>query len=435
MIPAGRPDVLDAALEILAKYGRNTSIRGRFVAMYLGLRLMGPSLPKLGSNNYTTAIDLQQFLDDMWTKTHQQPPLVVLTAPFGGSTSPTAPYSTRTGERAPDNTYATNTWRNNFNIQKGVGCPADADVIERLLKSPTVRLSCPHMQVDPEGRYLCGIAGTSYRGEEHSIWLRMSTEGYQAVDLDLPATYSKYLPAAPKRIPIFPLIGALYSMAPQGVYPARTRVGIPDFAADFHFALSQVEMLFDCDPDSVDNMAILGVAESAPPLNGPEPFAVFQDSPVGEGSAIVRERPIREEMAPGALPELAFAGELNTGVGAELAVASDLKRQQWDVGYRGNQRGLGYDLEATRQDEKLHVEVKSSIGFTVPELTEGEWAAAQRYGDRYVLAVVDFYGSDQQAIWYVRDPANSAVPVEVITRSFRFQRIDVLGLGTEAEFL
>ena len=107
----------------------------------------------------------------------------------------------------------------------------------------------------------------------------------------------------------------------------------------------------------------------------------------------------------------------------------------WTVVYRGNQRGFGYDLEATREAAVTRIEVKSSYGFTTPELTQAEWEAAQLYGDEYILAVVDFYGGDQQVCWYLRNPAACVVPVEVAQVAFRLPRADVRQLSTEAEFL
>ena len=50
------------------------------------------------------------------------------------------------------------------------------------------------------------------------------------------------------------------------------------------------------------------------------------------------------------------------------------------------------------------MEVKSSVAFTTPELSESEWKAAEEHGDDFVLAVVDFLGSPQQALWYAAYP-------------------------------
>lgn len=393
--------------------------------MFLGLRRMGDALAPLGSPQATAAGELEAFLDHLFTKTHRPEPFVVLTAPFGQSTSPTAPYSGRSGSVAPGHAYPTNTWRNNFAIQKGIGCPAEADVIRRLLDSPVRRLACPHMALDPEGRNVCQLASTAYRGEEHSIWLRMTTDGYQAVDLDHPSVYTDYLQPAGERIPLFPLLATLYGLAPVDAYPVRSVVGIPDFASDFGFSLDQVDQLFDCDPESDDNAAFLARLgdRRIPPV---APVEAGPPSPASADAAIQPAEP---------LPSVASIGQLNTGVGATLAVAEELASQGWDVLYRANQPRIGYDLEAIRADQRLRVEVKSSIGFATPELTESEWGAAQRYGDEFILAVVDFFGSDQQSIWYVRDPAGSAIPTALPTTTYRLARVDIQTLSTEAEFL
>lgn len=417
MIPSANSEVLEAALSELASFGSRTSVRGRFVALYLGFRRMGADLAALDSDDATPASIIETFLDRLFTKIHRAEPFTVLTAPFGQSVSPSAPYSARTGVIAPGRRYATNTWRNNFAIQKGVGCPAEPAVIRGLLEHPLRRLSCPYMAIDEEGRHLCGLAGTAYRGDEHSVWLRMTVDGFQAVDLSLPAVRDEYLRPGGEGIPIFPLIAALYCFAPADVYPVRSRVGIPDFASDFGFSLAEVRDLFDCDPDQEHNAVVLSIAEGT----------ILPRYPTPSG-------PLREVDA-GPLPIPAEPGLINSGIGAELAVAEVLTAAGWTVLYTGNQRGRGYDLLAQRADHQLKVEVKSSVGFTAPELTDAEWQAAQEHGQDYVLAVVDFFGSAQQEIWFLRDPAANATPVQVARVAYRFIRSDIQALGTSAEFL
>lgn len=422
MIPADRPDVLDGSLEILEAVATRVSVRGRFVSLYLGLRRMraetNSPLAELGSSHVTAASEIEQYLDRLYSKIHRQEPFVVLTAPFGGSTSPEAPYSARSGTRAPGREYPTNTWRNNFGIQKGVGCPAEPDVIATLLDDAQHRLACPHMALDPEGRHLCSVRDTTYRGEEHAIWLRLSNGGYQVVDLDHPAVFREYLRPDDHPLPIFPLIGMLYCMAAPGVFPDREHVGIPEFAADFGFTHDQVEALFDCDPESAANAALaLRVEDSR--------------ATVVQSFAVPTDAEVPTDQLPDEPPDAA----LNTGVGAEIVIAKDLQSCGWKVRYRANQAGLGYDLEATRDEQTLRVEVKSSVAFTQLELRESEWKAAQTHQDTYVLAVVDFYGSPQQSIWYVRNPAANALPVERATLTYRFVRADVQPLATEVDFL
>jgi hypothetical protein len=427
LIPTDRIDAIDAGIAVLEDFARRTGAKGRFIALYLGLRRMGDSLARMGSDAATSSLEIEEFMDQLLTKQHREEPFVVLSAPFGGSTSATAPYSPRTGVTAPGKGYPTNTWRNNFGIQKGVGCPAEPDTIERLLASPERRLACPHMVEDADGQHSCSIESTSYRGEEHSIWLRRTADGLQKANLDDPATYGSYLEPSGERVPIFPLISVLYCDAPAGTFPARAVVGIPDFAEDFDFTVQQVEQLFDCDPQGAANATLLRTVQRTVVVSRPD--AVAQESS--------SEAPDEASRLPvvGPLPDLRDPILLNSGLGAELAVAADLTQHGWQVGYRGNQSGVGYDLEAQQASSLLCVEVKSSIGFTAPELTESEWAAAQEHGDHYVLAVVDFYGSPKQQIWYVRDPAGTVTPAERTTTVYRLPRSPLQELGTEAEFL
>ena len=283
------------------------------------------------------------------------------------------------------------------------------------------------MRQDPDGQYVCSVEDATYRGEEHSIWLRRTGDGYQVVDLDLPNVYEPYLRPGGNRIPIFALIAVLYSFAPPTIYPVRQTVGIPDFADDFHFTLEHIEAIFDVDPESDANALVLQAAQvQAEPTPTPDPTSDDDST----------QRPRRRlHEASGELPPEADPIEMNTGLGAERLVAAELVHHGWRIQYRGNQRGLGYDLEAARTDQTLYVEVKSSVSFTDPELSESEWSAAQEHGEQYVLGVVDFYGSDQQRTWYVRDPAGTASVTERSVSLFRLQRASIEPLATEAEFL
>lgn len=422
MIPVDRPDVLDGSLQILKEFAVGRAVRGRFISLYLGLRRMradaNKKLAELRSTEVTPASEIEQYLDLLYTKSHRPQPFVVLTAPFGGSTSPEAPYSAPSGTTAPGRTHPTNTWRNNFGIQKGVGCPAEPDIIVNLLDDPQGRLACPNMALDPEGRHLCRLRDTAYRGEEHAIWLRNLDGGYQVVDLNHHAVYRDYLQLDDSSLPIFPLIGMLYCMAIPGVFPSRAKVGIPEFASDFGFTHEQVDSLFDCDVDSPFNSSIAMRVE---------------DSRIPVDPSLAK--PPINYISEDQLPDDPQDATLNTGVGAELVIARDLESCGWRVQYRANQPGLGYDLEATREDQTLRVEVKSSVAFADLQLQESEWRAAQQYGSLYVLAVVDFYGTAERHIWYVRDPAGNALPVERNTVTYRFVRAEIEPLKTDVEFL
>jgi hypothetical protein len=242
----------------------------------------------------------------------------------------------------------------------------------------------------------------------------MTTSGYQVVDLDDDATFRHYLNPRGRRIPVFPLIGVLYSFSQPSVYPSRPTIGIPEFAADFHFSIDQVERLFEADPEHPDNRVILALVGGH--LAVPEPVQPGEPAP----------QPLPVEPEPSAL---------NTGVGAELLVAKDVQQHGWAVEYVANLRSLGYDLRARQSEQTLRVEVKSSVGACTPEFTEDEWRAAQEYGDDFILAVVDFYGSPGQRIYYVRNPAANLVPAERYTIMYRFSRQETSALAVDADFL
>lgn len=250
--------------------------------------------------------------------------------------------------------------------------------------------------------------------------MRIVNGGYQVVDLDEASIYRSYLIPSGLRIPIFPLIAVLYSFAPADAYPQRDVVGIPDFARDFDLTLDTIEQIFDCDPDSESNSRLL-----ASTIRSKWEATVMPSSNVGR----INDQPTAQ------LPIDIASGVLNTGTAAEIAVARQLINDAWEVDYFGNQRGLGYDLRATREEVTLVIEVKSSIGSCTPDLTEAEWRAAQHFGDRFVLAVVDFVGSAAERIVYVRNPAATAPTVTVQQTSYRVPRRSVDELSVTAEFL
>lgn len=425
MIPVDRKDVYEAGLEGLRRFGETTKARGRFILLYLGLRRMRPSLGSLAPGQIgTSATEIQELLDQVFLKTFRPEPFVVLTAPFGQSNSPTAPYSTRTGEYAPKHKSPTNTWRNNLNIQKGICCPAEPDVIQALLDDPRLRDACPHMDKHPDGTRVCLLRGTKYRGEAHSIWLRMVTDGYQVVDLNHLAVYRDYLSPAGKRIPVFPLIAVLYPFAPPGIYPDRKVVGIPEFASDFGFDVSTVVGFFECDPESPANAAVLAAKDQ-----------VTWTAVVAPATPQVTPSATGQQPVPSALPVVAPEGQLNTGVGAEIAVGTELQQYGWTVEYFGNQKKIGYDLRATGGGDTKYVEVKSSVGLCTPELTEDEWKAAEEQGAAYVVAFVDFFGSESQSINYVPNPVATANAIQLQKISYRLPRDGLAAVAVGASSL
>ncbi|MBW8762483.1 MAG: DUF3883 domain-containing protein [Microbacterium sp.] len=404
MIPVHSEAAFEAGLAELRAFNQQHAVRGRFVALYLGLRLMGDRMAPLGSVERTTASEIQAFLDLMWTKTHRAPPLNVLTAPFGRG-GPNSGYSTVTGMFAPGNSTATNTWRNNLGIQKGVGCVASPELIAELTSHEDPRAACPHFVHDGHG-HVCALShpAARYRGEKQAIWLARSDAGFQVVNLDEPSAFEPYLRPGGARIPVYALLAALYCFAPLAVYPVRREVTVAEFESDFGFPPGFVDTTFDCDPNSPANARTINAAD------------------VSDSSSVVDVQP-RESAGVGApLPMLPEQVILNSGIQAEITVGLLFEAAGWTVFYTAGQQGLGYDLRVESGHTILHIEVKSSVGFVRPVLTASEWKAANTLGESFILAVVDFVGSDRQTIHFVHHPARSMSALERTTVSYVLPR-------------
>jgi hypothetical protein len=230
------------------------------------------------------------------------------------------------------------------------------------------------------------------------------------VDLDEESAYSSYLRPTGTRIPLYPLLAVIYGFAPSDVYPVRDSVSIIEFAADFGFDPSEVSVLFETDPAEPSNARLLemsGIVASVLPSQAPE--AETFDWLAGGGT----------------IPTVGDAVFLNDGLVAEVAIAADLTARGWTVVYTGNQSLLGYDLRAQRGRETIVIEVKSSVGYVTPKLTSSEWAAANAFGDTFILALVDFVGTERQAIRYVSGAASRVEPAVISTLSYRLSRAEL----------
>lgn len=417
MIPVADKDVFNAGIAELGAFGAETNARGRFIALYLGLRRMRGDIAPLGSSAYTRTRLIEQEMDRMWMKTHVRPPRNVLTAPFGGSGT-NGGYSAATGITAPGRKGPTNTWRNNLNSQKGVGCVADASLISELILHNDPRAACPYFALDGDQHY-CQISKAHYRGEQHSIWLRRGEDGFQLADLDEPSLFEPYLRPSGQRIPVYALMAVLYGFAPAGVYPLRSQVSVEEFAADFGF--EDPASVFDCDRTSPRNVAVLGALGALGTSKHPNaPRGALANDTAGPPT-------LNED-----LPDLHDAILLNSGISGELAVARRLASAGWQVFYTGNQPLLGYDLRAESGTSALHVEVKSSTGYVQPVLTESEWSAALRLGSSYVLALVDFVGTEAPTVRFVTNPASSIIPTQRDTTTYRIPATAFGVLATDA---
>lgn len=368
---------------------------------------------------------LQALLDDLYAKASRSPNHCVLSL-FEAN------YLARTGLVGPGNRVAQNTWRNNFNLQKGIGCyapPSD-------LSSPTFldqeRVQCRYLQTTVAGSLngaqcvLC-TSGAGYRGESHRKWLRIDPggSGYAVTDLQNTANFSPYIAPSGSRIPVLPLIVALYHDADPGLsLGTRTNVQLSDFMTDFNFSQSEFASYFD---DSTQHPLNARLTSSA---GWPEGASLGSQLPPQPPIVTARaRRPSTRQPRTSVVPATpvltgtpAPPPSTNTGWEAEQFAAGALTADGWTV-YIVTRQQLGYDIFAQKASKKRYVEVKSSLGLCSPSLTAREWQQAIYHSDSYVLAVVEnFNPTGQNVVYWIPDPANRCVATPQTTVSHSISR-------------
>ena len=362
MIPVGNPVLFQDALTCLKahKQAVGQSFKGRFIQIFLGLKFFQNSLPSMYAGSFITTEVLQALLDDLYAKSSHPPNQCVLSL-FEGN------YLARTGLVGPGNAGAQNTWRNNFNLQKGIGCyapPSD-------LASPTFlnqdRSQCRHLQA-PVGGSLNGArcslcpSGAGYRGESHRKWLRIDPggSGYAVTDLQSTTNFEPYVAPSANRIPILPVIVALYHDADPGlVLGSRTIVQLADFMADFNFSQSEFSAYFE---DSMQHPLNARLSQSSGwspgsslglQLPSQPPTSTRRTSTRGSRTSIIPTAPVLTG-TPAPPPAT------NTGWEAEQFVAGALTAAGW-MAYGVSRQLLGYDIFAQKGSKKRYLEVKSSL--------------------------------------------------------------------------
>ena len=425
MIPVDNRDLFDVALSCLAEHkgeiGR--SFRGRFIQIFLGIKFFQDSIPSMYSGSFISTEVLQSLLDDLFAKASRPANSCVLSI-FEGN------YLARTGLIGPENTTAQNTWRNNLNLQKGIGCFAPvAD-----LSSPTflnqARLQCRYIQPSVQGDLAgsrCSICstGAAYRSENHRKWLRIDPggNGYATTDLQNTENFSPYIAPSGMRIPLLPLIVALYYDSDPGLSIGnRDTVALHEFAVDFNFSEQEILAYFD---DSLSHPLNLRLTQSA---------AWVEAAGSSDSISIVRTGLL---ISPVTTPVPVFHSSIsqpvlggtpapppstNNGWDAEQYVASALTEAGWTV-HDVSRQQLGYDIFAQRGRHKRYVEVKSSLGPCSPALTAREWQQARYHAQAYILAIVEnFNPVDGNFIFWVCDPVTRCVASPQATFSHRISR-------------
>lgn len=420
MIDTQNALLYEAALRELQAFKRGVGrgYRGRFTQIFFALKFYQNQLPSVLSGQFVSIELLQQMLDDLYMKVSRPPNDCVLVL-FDGN------YLARTGIIGKDNTSPQNTWRNNLHIQKGVVCYAPpADLVDQAFLDQS-RAQCRYL-LPPANGTLAGascslcVSGGTYRREDHRKWLRLDPTdgGYAVVDMLNVSNFAPYVAPEGHRIPVLPLMLALYHWAPQGLITgSRTVIDTADFAIDFNFSPSELATYFD---DSVTNPHNAALLAAFPHVT----YSSFAALKPGAGAPASTTSQPTLPLLPFVVPEgtAVLPPQVNTGWDAEQYVAAVLQANGWSTHDVSRQR-VGYDLWIQKGRDTRYVDVKSSLGYCTPTLTAREWQQAQIHGQRYILAIVEnFSPTGENAIHWMPNPASARTAREAKVVQFSIPR-------------
>lgn len=420
MINIGDAHAYGRAIGLLAEFKRRAGGRcykGRFVQIFLGLKFFQPFIPTIHSGTFITSEVLQSLLDDLYSKVSRPLNECVLSI-FEAN------HLARTGVVPPGATSSSNIWRNNLHLQKGIGCYATPNELDSRTFLDEPREDCRHLIGDLEGGRceLCPT-GARYRRESHRKWLRIDPggNGFAVVDLMNISNFAPYVAPKRERIPVVPLIYALYYDGNPGLaVGSRPTVSVEDFCLDFNMAESEFEAYFDQSPTNPFNAPLLSEFPSL--AFRPSPRAASRDTSGGGVLTKPRTR-LGSRSAATAIPAPVLTGTIappprsHNGWEAEQHVFSALHDAGWEVHDVRRQR-VGYDLLAKKGRRTIYVEVKSSVGYCAPDFTSREWQQAAAHGANYVVAIIEsFNPGGSNMIYWVTDPVRNCIQTETRTVS------------------
>lgn len=418
MIPTNDPQLYDAALAALnAAVGRH--YLGRVAQIFLASKHYGKLVPQVGDNAGISTKDFETLLDTLYLKPNRLGDEKVLILFENDHKVPS-------GKKAPNLKYASNIWRNNFNLQKGYMCYGSRTEFADLQFHRRSRTLCPHLVPAVPGSLVkatCGLfPGAEYRGEDHPKVLRKDPTSGEYFIYN-PADVSFYkpivLPANGSKLPIVALIVALYF--DSVIAAGRSSVGIDDFLIDFDFSPEEAQAYFEDDPASVAHAKLLGLrpklkwerrvassdAGPAPSLPGLPPVATPAMPKSKRARSVTSQSP-----ATTAPPAGGFWWN------AQQAVRKMLEDGGWHV-VDFSALGTGFDLKASKGSALYLVEVKSSVGPCAPTLTAREYSEAVSNRNRYVLAIVEHFDPKKAAaVQWVQDPAKLQTTVRSVSEYY-----------------
>jgi hypothetical protein len=411
MIPINSKAVYDKALEILEAAGGN-GFRGRAAQIFLACKHYGNQIPIVGSAIGIDSRQLQQLLDDLYSKPGRGTPDNIAIIFDDDHKIPT-------GTTGGILTVASNIWRNNLNLQKGFVCYASVQEMQTPGFVAASRKVCPHLR--PVGTQTlaqswCNIKGKPpvYRGEDNPKMFRKDpvTSEYTVHDPKDVTFYSGIIrPASGVKLPIAALIVAIYY---DGILSAgRNHVDVPDFLTDFGFTMAEAAAYFDDDPGSDAHQALALVAPGVTWTNlstGPAvavQAVTLPGVPPAPAPKMVtgkKAKPLPHHSSIGVTtspPPPATSGWWN----AQQAVRTTLETAGWLVVDVSGKK-VGYDFKIIKAGQVKMVEVKSSVGICTATLTDLEYQQAYAVRKDFVLAIVENYDPALPAtIQWVEDPA------------------------------
>lgn len=409
MIPIDDPQLYLAALASLAQF-RPGGYEGRLVQIFLAARYLGSEIPRAGGGDAIESGTLQRKLDDFYRRRGRQDAGGSIAIIFSNN------HLVPTGQIGAGLTVSSNIWRNNLGLQKALICYASEVELAQSAFLAQPRVNCPHLLPEIAGQLRnahCGLHNAaSYRNEDGPKGLRRDPidNGLSIVDPSRIAHWAAILAPNGRRIPVFPLIVALYHDAQ--IAAGRTQLDTLDFRRDFGFSAEEFAAFFDSSPQSALNGDL---ANTFPALQVSWTTQLDPVNPVQVPIQLpAQSRQSRRQRAlldPDGLPELAARTQAPAGNhwwSAEQAVGTYLRDSGWNVVDRTRQH-VGFDLEINRPQGGPHfyIEVKSSVGPCNPTLTRSEFEAARRYGNRYVLAIVENFDPEAYvSILWVANPAS-----------------------------
>jgi len=424
MIDVTNQQAYNAALVELKKYKQSVGRvhKGRFIQIFLALKFHQNNLPSMFSGSFVATDVLQTLIDDLYSKASRAANDSVLIL-FEGH------YLARTGLVGIGNNTTQNTWRNNFNLQKGAGCYAPPNMLASQVFLDQDRSNCQYLiaqntnSISGATCSLCQSSAT-YRSEQHRKWLRIDPNGngYATVDLLNTMNFSPYVAPNGSKIPAIPLAIALYFDSNPGLVTGnRKSIDMSDFMSDFNFSPAEFLSYFDDSYTNQYNQSILAA------------FPGFSYNQISIGARIGHpavppagqpSRPVTPISQPVLSGTPVTPPAVNTGWDAEQCVADALAAANWKT-YDVSRQRLGYDILATKGRQTRFIEVKSSLGNCTPSLTSREWQQAKYHGSSYVLAVIEnFNSANSNTVYWIPDPNNRCRANPSTTISYSISRSD-----------